>query len=82
MDLLALWESVLEELKNGVNPQTFERWFGDCLPARLDDGTLVVEVPNVFVRNWIADHYANDIMRVLKGRIPSNTPSPYKSPWS
>jgi chromosomal replication initiator protein len=74
VDLLALWESVLEELKNGVNPQTFERWFGDCLPARLEDGTLVVEVPNIFVRNWIADHYANDIMRVLKERIPENPP--------
>jgi chromosomal replication initiator protein len=74
VDLLALWESVLEEIKNGVNPQTFERWFGDCVPARLAEGALVVEVPNIFVRNWIADHYANDIMRELKGRIPTDTP--------
>ncbi len=75
VDLLSLWESVLEEIKDGVNPQTFERWFGQCVPTRLQTDRLTIEVPNVFVRNWIADHYGDDIARALERRIPSNPPS-------
>jgi len=74
VDLRSLWESVLEEIKNGVNPQTFERWFGQCVPARLEPDKLTIEVPNVFVRNWIADHYGDAIARALKRHIPDNAP--------
>jgi chromosomal replication initiator protein len=74
VELLSLWESVLDEVRNGVNPQTFERWFGQCVPARLEADRLVVEVPNIFVRNWIADHYADELVRALKRHVPDSPP--------
>ena len=74
MDLRALWERVLNEIKNGVNAQTFERWFGQCVPTRLSADRLTVEVPNIFVRNWITDHYGDDIARALKRHRPDQPP--------
>ena len=74
MDLRALWESVLNEIKDGVNPQTFERWFGQCVPTRLSADRLTVEVPNIFVRNWIADHYGDDIAQALRRHRPNQPP--------
>jgi len=74
VDARALWQSVLDEIKNGVNPQTFERWFGQCVAARLDPNKITVEVPNVFVRNWIADHYGAEIARALKQHVPNKPP--------
>jgi chromosomal replication initiator protein len=74
VDVLALWESVLDEIRNGVNPETFERWFGQCAAARLQGDRLVVEVPNIFVRNWIIDHYGDAIARALSKHVPSKPP--------
>jgi chromosomal replication initiator protein len=74
VNLRSLWQSVLEELQNGANPETFERWFGQCVPARLENGKLTVEVPNIFVRNWISDHYGKAIGRALKQRVPGSPP--------
>jgi chromosomal replication initiator protein len=74
VELVSLWGSVLDEIRNGIKPETFERWFGQCVPSRLERGQLVVEVPNVFVCNWIADHYGDDIAKALQRRIPKNTP--------
>ncbi len=74
MELLSLWESVLDEVRNGVNPHTFERWFGQCVPTRLEADRLVVEVPNIFVRNWIADHYADALAGALEHLLPERPP--------
>ena len=74
MDLRSLWLSVLEELQNGVNPETFERWFGQCVPATLENGKLTVEVPNIFVRNWISDHYGSNIALALARHMPGSPP--------
>lgn len=56
--------NVLAVLKRNLNPQLFETWFSKVQVELLSDtGQLEVRVPNNFYRDWIQDHYAEDLRR-------------------
>jgi len=60
------WKKAVEQIKKKINRQTFERWF---LPIRLvdvRDNTFILEVPNKFFKDWVAEKYSRLIEDTLK----------------
>lgn len=52
-----LWNRILAALKDEVNPQIFNSWFGNLAPVELDEKSLLLEAPHHFIRDWIEDNY-------------------------
>jgi chromosomal replication initiator protein len=49
-----------------LHPETFERWFGPCVVREESAGDLKIEVPSIFYRNWILEHYGAFIQEKLR----------------
>jgi chromosomal replication initiator protein len=58
-----LWNAISARLRGTLTETTYETWFGHADPRSLDDGRLVVEVPNDFTRNWIEGHFLDLVVR-------------------
>lgn len=53
-----IWKHCLTRLQDKINPQSFKTWFS-CAEALSGstDGSLVIKVKNLFVAEWIEQHY-------------------------
>jgi chromosomal replication initiator protein len=53
-----LWENICSAVKPRVGDSAYQAWFKPIRP-RIDDkeNTLVLEVPNDFFKDWVAQHY-------------------------
>ena len=52
-----LWDAIAVRLRQSVSVSAFDTWFAYAEPRSLNDGTLVVTVPNDFTRDWIESHF-------------------------
>ena len=66
MDYKQLWQSVLVEMELGVSKANFSTWFKDTRIVKEDGGTVVLSVPNAFVKEWLLTKYHNSILRSLR----------------
>jgi len=66
MDYKQLWQSVLVEMELGVSRANFTTWFKDTRIVKEDGGTVVLSVPNAFVKEWLLTKYHNAILRSLR----------------
>ncbi len=54
--MIDLWKDALDQLEKTLQPQSFSTWIRPIRPLRLEDHTLVLEVPNRFFADWLQDH--------------------------
>src|SRR3989344_3591920 len=66
MDYKQLWQSVLVEMELGVSKANFTTWFKDTRIVKEDGGTVVLSVPNAFVKEWLLSKYHHAILRSLR----------------
>jgi chromosomal replication initiator protein len=59
------WPQVLETIKGQVNINSFETWIKPIHCQSIDEKKIVLEVPNNFFRDWVAEHYVQTIKGVL-----------------
>ncbi len=52
-----LWNRILAVLKEEVNPQIFNSWFGNLVPADLDETGLILQAPHSFIKDWVEENY-------------------------
>lgn len=67
-----IWQGVLRELKERVGKQNFDTWIK---PIRMCDGgrgEVLLEVPNKFFRDWVAEHFLAEIRQTMTTRLPQN----------
>ena len=55
-----------EVLSEQVGPQKFRIWFKNSTNMTLTDGYLKVGVPNLFIANWIENHFLKEITRAVR----------------
>ena len=55
-----------EALSEQVGPQKFRIWFKNSTNMTLADGYLIVGVPNLFIANWIENHFSKEISRAVR----------------
>jgi chromosomal replication initiator protein len=71
-----LWSAILARVKSLVNPQSFATWFEPTRLVEIGEGELVVEGPNQFFVDWLAEHHVDkleDAALELLGRRPRIT---------
>ncbi len=60
-----LWETVLAQVQLNVSPANFATWFKNTEIVSQDDETLIVSVPNSFVKEWLENKYQRNILKIL-----------------
>src|SRR3569833_591097 len=65
MQSSALWQAVLGEIEHSISRGNFVTWFKNTQLIRHKDDTVVVGVPNVFVKNQLEKKFNELIAEVL-----------------
>ncbi len=55
------WQEILGYLKTKVNTQSYQTWLRPTRFSHVDQGALVVRVPNREFQDWIQEHYGGMI---------------------
>src|SRR5712692_6067330 len=59
------WDQILVELESKVGTQNFSIWLRPTSMSHQDNGTLFVRVPNSTCKDWIAEHYTDEIREAI-----------------
>ena len=70
VDVKKLWDDALVSIELAITPANFKTWFRDTRIVSLEDGTVTLGVPSVFVRDWLQDKFQSMILRVLRENAP------------
>ncbi|MEA1909986.1 MAG: chromosomal replication initiator protein DnaA [Patescibacteria group bacterium] len=63
VDNKKLWQGVLGEAEIALSKATFSTWFKDTEIITSDSTSIVIRVPNTFVKEWFEKKYEKDIIR-------------------
>ncbi|MFS8628332.1 MAG: chromosomal replication initiator protein DnaA [Limnochordales bacterium] len=64
--LTPLWSETVQRLLQQTNDESLAAWMKDARPVAVDDGCLVVQVPNKFTRDWVSMRYGEAIRNTLQ----------------
>ncbi len=68
-DLRELWDTILERISTLVSYQSFQTWFKPTRLISYEDGRLVIEGPNPFFIDWLAEHHLDKIQVAARETI-------------
>lgn len=66
IDIKKLWDDALVSIELSITPANFKTWFKDTHIVSLEDGTVTIGVPSVFVRDWVSDKFQSLILKTLR----------------
>ncbi len=61
-----IWTKTTESIRGKVGEKTYDLWFKPLICKDISANHAVIEVPNKFIRDWIAEHYLDMIVECLK----------------
>jgi chromosomal replication initiator protein len=70
IDVKKLWEDALVKIELSITTANFKTWFRDTHILSLEDGTAVIGVPSVFVKDWLHDKFQTMILKTLRDLTP------------
>ena len=70
IDVKQLWDDALVTIELSITPANFKTWFKDTHIVSLEDGTITLGVPSVFVRDWLSDKFQPMILKILRELTP------------
>lgn len=70
IDIKKLWDDALVHIELSITSANFKTWFRDTHIVSLEDGTVMLGVPSVFVRDWVADKFQSLILKTLRDLTP------------
>ncbi len=59
MDIVSLWDKVLQLIKGELSPPSFNAFFKQIIPLKLHMNDLILLVPNDFTKGILEDRYLN-----------------------
>ena len=59
------WDTILQILKEMINPQIYNSWFSQIEYVDFKDNELFLAVPNVFSKTWLEKNYCQLIKEVV-----------------
>jgi len=65
-DLEKLWKDALFEIEPNVSKANFSTWFKDTYISKYDNGVVIIDVPNDFVREWLSTKYYKFVISSLR----------------
>lgn len=70
VDVKKLWDDALVNIELSITAANFKTWFKDTHITSLEDGTVTIGVPSVFVKDWLADKFHSTILKTLRELSP------------
>ncbi|MFT7507149.1 MAG: chromosomal replication initiator protein [Acidimicrobiales bacterium] len=70
IDVKKLWDDALVTIELSITPANFKTWFRDTYIVSLEDGTITLGVPSVFVRDWLSDKFQSMTLKTLRELTP------------
>ncbi|MEK7622143.1 MAG: chromosomal replication initiator protein DnaA [Patescibacteria group bacterium] len=70
LDHKQLWTDALAEIELSISKANFGTWFKNTNIARQDSGIVFLNVPNTFVKEWLANKYHKFIIKSLRDLHP------------
>jgi chromosomal replication initiator protein len=80
--LRELWDSILERVSTLVNSQSFQTWFKPTRLVSYEGGRLVIEGPNPFFIDWLAEHHLDKIEYAASETLGEDVTVEFVSPES
>ncbi len=68
MNLLDVWNKAQLPIKESVGVTSYDTWFSPLKAQESNVGTLTIEAPDEFFKNWIDEHYTHIIARSLSAQ--------------
>ncbi|MEK7506890.1 MAG: chromosomal replication initiator protein DnaA [Patescibacteria group bacterium] len=65
-----LWKAVLSEMELTLSRANFTTWFRGTSIAANNNGSVVVSVPNGFVKEWLENKFNKQVFKVIHGFLP------------
>jgi len=59
MSLVSLWQNAQPAIKNEIGTTAYDTWFSSLNIKEQIPGTLIIETPDEFYKNWMVGHYAS-----------------------
>lgn len=66
LDTKQLWENTLTSIELSIPLASFKMWFGETHIVRVEDGTLLVGVPNQLTREWLSERFGRLILKTVR----------------
>jgi chromosomal replication initiator protein len=65
-NLQGLWQNIIDKAVPQLPEGSAELWFTTCTPVTIDNGELVVDVANIFVKEQLASRFLNELNKAAK----------------
>ncbi|MBN2184437.1 MAG: chromosomal replication initiator protein DnaA [Candidatus Krumholzibacteriota bacterium] len=75
-----VWATILKKLEKVVNAQSFQTWFAPTRMGSYRDGVLLVEGPNSFFIDWLAEHHIDKITKAASEVLGEKVVIEFSSP--
>ena len=69
-DYKKIWDEALLEIEIGVSKANFSTWFKNTYISKQEEGTIYINVPSAFVKDWLQNKYHKLILKALREIIP------------
>ena len=69
LDTKQLWENVLTNIELSISPASFKMWFRETHIARIEDGVMIVGVPNQLTKDWLNEKFGKLILKTVRGFV-------------
>jgi chromosomal replication initiator protein len=67
-----IWSRIIGDIEEKISKSDFDTWFSQTALKKVDSDSIVIEVPNKFIANWIKENFISDIRSSLKKRLNRN----------
>lgn len=75
---ILVWDRCLKMIEQIVSSKAFDTWFKPVRPVSYNEGTLTVEVPSEFFREYLEDYFLDVLKKTLKKEIGPDAKLIYK----
>lgn len=72
MDFSETWQAALGELELTLSKANFTTWFKNTFISSMNEGKIVVCVPNTFTKAWLEKKYHDAVMKALRNVTSNN----------
>lgn len=69
LDTKQLWENTLTNIELSISPASFKMWFNETHIVKIDDGVVIVGVPNQLTREWLSERFGKLILKTVRGFV-------------
>jgi chromosomal replication initiator protein len=73
-----IWQSALGEIEISLSRANFITWFKNTFISSIENGQVIVCVPNAFIKKWLEEKYHKNILSALENVLKQKVNIIYK----